>query len=249
MLENEHQRTRCTSANRLTLSPFQNVLNKLTWLSLTKVWQICILRCLSLRLRSIESLLFLLREDLEQQGVPLHFHIQCTSTDCPLKGAQRSNAYVTQQPATVWEPPFQLTALFAKDKEKLCSRLLHAHVDMCHEANQLVPDGAADLWPVLHILQWRKDLKQCRNVHFAQFTKFQKASSFTENVLFITVLCSLPELWGICGSPCGIWILQLKGWALVSNPLCSWSPAQRQTDHKHFRVFTSWSSGRQYMMV
>lgn len=52
-----------------------------------------------------------------------------------------------------------LTAFFAEDKEKLCSRLLHTHVNMCHKANQLVSDSGADLWPDLHIFQWRKYLK------------------------------------------------------------------------------------------
>lgn len=31
---------------------------------------------------------------------------------------------------------------------------------MCHEANQLVSDGGANLWPALHIFQWGKYLKK-----------------------------------------------------------------------------------------
>lgn len=53
-----------------------------------------------------------------------------------------------------------LTAFFAEDEQKLCSCLLHAHVHMCHEANQLVSDGGANLWPALHIFQWGKYLKK-----------------------------------------------------------------------------------------
>lgn len=52
-----------------------------------------------------------------------------------------------------------LTAFFAEDKEKLCSRLLHTHVNMRHEANQLVSGGGADLRPDLHIFQWGKYLQ------------------------------------------------------------------------------------------
>lgn len=51
----------------------------------TRVLQICIPLCQSPRLRSIESLLSLLPEDLGPPGVLLHFHIQCTSTGCPLQ--------------------------------------------------------------------------------------------------------------------------------------------------------------------
>lgn len=52
-----------------------------------------------------------------------------------------------------------LTAFFTENEEKLRSRLLHAHVDMCHQADELVSQGGADLWPDLHILQWRKYLQ------------------------------------------------------------------------------------------
>lgn len=52
-----------------------------------------------------------------------------------------------------------LTAFFAEDKKKLCSCLLHTHVHMCHQANQLVSQRGADLWPDLHVLQRRKHLE------------------------------------------------------------------------------------------
>ena len=54
---------------------------------------------------------------------------------------------------------------------------------------------------------------------------------------------TVPELWCICGSPCGVWILQSKGWAPESNPLCSLSPAWSDTNHRNF---TSWNSGHTF---
>lgn len=53
-----------------------------------------------------------------------------------------------------------LTALFAEDEEELCRRLLHAHVHVRHQADQLVPDRGADLGPDLHVSQRRKHLQQ-----------------------------------------------------------------------------------------
>lgn len=61
------------------------------------------------------------------------------------------------------------------------------------------------------------------------------ARQMHQNHLWSNLLVSsVPELWYICGSPCGIWILQSEGWAPESNPLCSWSPAWSDTNHRHF---------------
>lgn len=52
-----------------------------------------------------------------------------------------------------------LTAFFAEDEEKLRGRLLHPHVHVRHQANQLVPQHGAHLWPDLHVLQRWKHLE------------------------------------------------------------------------------------------
>lgn len=147
-----------------------NVPNKLTshCRALTRALQIYIPLCLSLHPRSTESLLCLLREVLEPPAVLPRFHILCTSTGCPLRDDATDTQDVTVSSAVITVahsflyfhcPPLLLTAFFTEDEEELCSRLLHTHVNMCHEANQFVSDGGADLWPDLHILQWGKYLE------------------------------------------------------------------------------------------
>lgn len=67
---------------------------------------------------------------------------------------------VSQTPlsrSSLLPPP---TAFLAEDKEELRRRLLHPHVHVCHEADQFVPDGGADLWSVLHVFQWGENLKK-----------------------------------------------------------------------------------------
>lgn len=52
---------------------------------------------------------------------------------------------------TCSDPHLPLTTFFAENKEKLGRALLHACVHVCHQADQLVPEGRADLWSHLHI--------------------------------------------------------------------------------------------------
>ena len=71
-------------------------------------------------------------------------------------------------PCTPYEPCVNtrrspsLTALLAEDEEELSGTLLHAHVHVCHEAHQLVPDGVADLRPHLCLFQRGKHLGRHR---------------------------------------------------------------------------------------
>lgn len=81
--------------------------------------------------------------------------------------------------------------------------------------------------------------------YFTQTFEEGSCSPLTSHILILSLFkpATVPELWYICGSPCDVWILQSEGWAPESNPLCSWSPAWSDTNHKHFTSCTSWNSG------
>lgn len=108
---------------------------------------------------------------------------------------------------------------------------------MCHQANQLVSDGAANFWPALHIFQWGKYLKNgqilsslivCHNFYLNEAVKLTST-----DYLSFDISADLPVVSGSFSQKAEHWSQAL----FVTGALLG------VADHKNFTVSTCSSTG------